>query len=100
MTRDGESRPACAEATRRAKKGANDLKVAKRTRVVSDHEAAQRAEQKAVRESARARGEFLPELLGRRLPKAASSLVLQAFIRSANHLPADRCRDRRRHSGR
>ena len=89
VTRDGECRPACADAIRHAKKGASDLKVPKRTRVVSEHEAAQRAEQKAVRESAQARAEFLRELLVRLLPKASViGLVLQAFIRSANQLPA------------
>jgi ParB/RepB/Spo0J family partition protein len=89
VSRDGDTRPACGDPGRHAKKGGSDLKAAKPARVVSEHEARQREEQKAVREPARAWAEFLRELLGRRLPKAGVvGLVLQAFIRSANQLPA------------
>ncbi len=90
VSRDGDTRPACADPSRHAKRGASELKAAKPTRVVSEHEARQREEPKAVRESGRARAEFLRELLGRRLPKAGViGLVLPAFIRSANQLPAE-----------
>jgi ParB/RepB/Spo0J family partition protein len=89
VTRDGSQRPACADPGRHAKKGTSGLKAARPTRAASDHELAQRAEQKALRAAAATRAEFLRELLGRRLGKAGViDLVLHAYLRSANQMPA------------
>ena len=89
VTRDGEQHPACNDTARHAKKGASELKVAKPTRVESEHEAQRKAEHKALRDSARERAGFLAEVLGRRLPKAkVTALALEAFVRSANQAPA------------
>lgn len=89
VTRDGEQVPACTDPSRHGAKGASELKVPKRARVESAGEAEHRAEQAALRDSARQRGEFLADLLGRRLPKASAvALALEAFVRSANQAPA------------
>jgi hypothetical protein len=89
VSRDGEQVPACTDAARHGAKGASELKVPRRARVESPGEAERRAEQAALRESARHRGEFLAELLDRRLPKASVvALALEAFVRSANQAPA------------
>ena len=89
VTRDGDQRPACREPARHAHKGASELKVAKSPRNDSDDDLRRKAEHKALRESALARAEHLRELLARRLPKASvTTLVFEAFLRSANQAPA------------
>lgn len=63
--------------------------MVKPPRVESEDEVRRKAEQKALRESAQVRAEYLRDLLGRRLPKATvTALVFQAFVRSANQAPA------------
>lgn len=85
VTRDGDQRPACSEPGRHARKGGSELKVVKPLRTESEDDIRRKAEQKAVREAAQARAEYLGELLGRRLPKASvTTLVFKAFLRSAN----------------
>ena len=89
VTRDGDQRLACSEPGRHSRKGASELKVVKPPRVESEDDLRRKAEQKAVRNSAQARAEYLAELLGRRLPKASvTGLVFGAFLRSANQAPA------------
>ncbi|MFP5377011.1 MAG: ParB/RepB/Spo0J family partition protein [Acidimicrobiia bacterium] len=89
VTRDGEQVPACNEPARHGAKGPSELKAPKRARVESEGEAERKAEQAALRDSARQRGEFLADVLGRRLPKASVvALALEAFVRSANQAPA------------
>ena len=53
--------------------------MAKPARVVSEHEARQRDEQKALREAARARAEYLRELLGRRLLSVYNRMCRSAY---------------------
>lgn len=89
VTSNGDQHPACNDAKRHAKKGASELKITKPARVESDHDRQHKADHKALRESARERGEYLSQLLHRRLPKASvTSLVMRAFLHSANQAPA------------
>lgn len=89
VTRDGSQRSACADPARHAKKGTSELKATRPTRATSEGELAQRADQKALRAAATTRAEFLRELLGRRLGKAAViDLVLHAYLRAATQMPA------------
>ncbi|MGH9223476.1 MAG: ParB/RepB/Spo0J family partition protein, partial [Acidimicrobiales bacterium] len=68
--RDGNQRPGCVDPGRHAKKGASGLKVTRQNPAATDHDLAQRAEQKALRAAAATRAEYLRELLGRRQAKA------------------------------